>query len=130
MAQISESLTRERSKELNMDLFKKIIGPVKRDLEDASLQKTDINEIVLDGGNTCIPKVQQFLKDFFDGKEPNKGVNLDEVVAFGTVVQVGTLSGEGGDQNSGLSLIFNFQNGILQISIFSTSLKSVTLKVF
>ncbi|GLJ52466.1 hypothetical protein SUGI_1116070 [Cryptomeria japonica] len=101
----SEPLTRARFEELNMDLFKKTMGPVKRALEDASLQKTDINEIVLVGGSTRIPKVQQLLKDFFDGKEPNKGVNPDEAVAFGAAVQGGILSGEGGDQTSDILLL-------------------------
>lgn len=101
----SEPLTRARFEELNMDLFKKTMGPVKRALEDANLQKTDINEIVLVGGSTRIPKVQQLLKDFFDGKEPNKGVNPDEAVAFGAAVQGGILSGEGGDQTSDILLL-------------------------
>jgi len=69
-----------------MDLFKKIMGLVKKALEDANLQKTKINELVLVGGSTHIPKVQQLLKDLFDGKEPNKGVNPDEVVAYGAAI--------------------------------------------
>ncbi|KAK4339664.1 hypothetical protein RND71_041126 [Anisodus tanguticus] len=76
----SEPLTRARFEELNMDLFKKTMGPVKKALEDANLKKTDIDELVLVGGSTRIPKVQQLLKDFFDGKEPNKGVNPDEAL--------------------------------------------------
>ncbi|EXC01672.1 Luminal-binding protein 2 [Morus notabilis] len=76
----SEPLTRARFEELNMDLFKKTMGPVKKAMEDAGLKKSDIHEIVLVGGSTRIPKVQQLLKDFFDGKEPNKGVNPDEAV--------------------------------------------------
>ena len=97
----SEPLTRARFEELNMDLFKKTMGPVKKALEDAGLKKTDINEIVLVGGSTRIPKVQQLLKDFFDGKETNKGVNPDEAVAYGAAVQGGILSGEGGDETKG-----------------------------
>lgn len=77
-----------------MDLFKKTLGPMKKAMEDTSLQKKDIHEIILVGGSTCIPKVQQLLKDFFDGKEPNKGVNPDEAVAYGAVVQGGILSGD------------------------------------
>lgn len=64
----SEPLTRARFEEPNMDLFKKTMGPVKQALKDAGLKKTEINEIVLVGGSTRIPKVQQLLKDFFDGK--------------------------------------------------------------
>lgn len=58
----------------------------------------EINEIVLVGGSTRIPKVQQLIKDYFNGKEPNKGVNPDEAVAYGAAVQGGILSGEGGDE--------------------------------
>ncbi|ONI04443.1 hypothetical protein PRUPE_6G321700 [Prunus persica] len=101
----SEPLTRARFEELNLDLFKKTMGPVKKALEDAGLKKKDIHEIVLVGGSTRIPKVQQLLKDFFDGKEPNKGVNPDEAVAFGAAVQGGVLSGEGGDETKDLLLL-------------------------
>lgn len=101
----SEPLTRARFEELNMDLFKKTMGPVKKALEDANLQKTEINELVLVGGSTRIPKVQQLLKDLFDGKEPNKGVNPDEAVAYGAAVQGGILSGEGGDETKDILLL-------------------------
>ena len=62
------------------------------------LWQEDINEIVLVGGSTRIPRVQQMIKDYFNGKEPNKGVNPDEAVAYGAAVQGGILSGEGGDE--------------------------------
>ena len=62
------------------------------------LLQEDINEIVLVGGSTRIPRVQQMIKDYFNGKEPNKGVNPDEAVAYGAAVQGGILSGEGGDE--------------------------------
>ncbi|XP_021772891.1 luminal-binding protein 4-like [Chenopodium quinoa] len=101
----SEPLTRARFEELNMDLFKKTMSPVKKALQDAGLKKTDIKEIVLVGGSTRIPKIQQLLKDLFDGKEPNKGVNPDEAVAFGAAVQGGVLSGEGGEETQGLLLL-------------------------
>ena len=91
----SETLTRARFEELNMDLFKKTLEPVKKVLADASLKKTDIDEIVLVGGSTRIPKVQQLLQDYFNGKELNRGVNPDEAVAYGAAVQGGILSGEG-----------------------------------
>ncbi|KAB1201104.1 Luminal-binding protein 5 [Morella rubra] len=102
---LSEPLTRARFEELNMDLFKKTMGPVKKALEDAGVKKTNIHEIVLVGGSTRIPKVQQLLKDFFDGKEPNKGVNPDEAVAYGAAVQGGILSGEGGDETKEILLL-------------------------
>ncbi|CBI39503.3 unnamed protein product, partial [Vitis vinifera] len=101
----SEPLTRARFEELNMDLFKKTMGPVKKALEDAGLKKTDINEIVLVGGSTRIPKIQQMLKEMFDGKEPCKGVNPDEAVAYGAAVQGGILSGEGGEETGGILLL-------------------------
>jgi len=90
----SETLTRAKFEELNNDLFKKTLGPVQRVLEDSKLKKSEINELVLVGGSTRIPKVQQLLKDFFNGKEPNRGVNPDEAVAYGAAVQGGILGGE------------------------------------
>lgn len=63
-------------------------------LADAGLKKSDIDEIVLVGGSTRIPKVQQLVKEFFDGKEPSRGVNPDEAVAYGAAVQAAVLSGE------------------------------------
>lgn len=94
----SEPLTKARFEELNMDLFKRTMEPVKKALKDAGLKKSDIVEIVLVGGSTRIPKVQQLLKDFFDGKELSKGTNPDEAVAYGAAVQGGVLSGEGGEE--------------------------------
>jgi heat shock protein 5 len=90
----SETLTRAKFEEINGDLFKKTLGPVQNVLTDSKLKKTDINEIVLVGGSTRIPKVQQLLKQFFNGKEPNRGINPDEAVAYGAAVQGGVLSGE------------------------------------
>merc|ERR1719271_2367408 len=102
---LSEPLTRARFEELNNDLFKKTLSPVKKAIEDASFKKSDIQELVLVGGSTRIPKVQQLLKDYFDGKEPNKGVNPDEAVAYGAAVQGGILSGEGGDETKDILLL-------------------------
>ena len=62
-------------------------------LSDADLQKNEIDEIVLVGGSTRIPKVQQLVKEFFNGKEPSRGINPDEAVAYGAAVQAGVLSG-------------------------------------
>jgi len=90
----SETLTRARFEELNLDLFKKTLGPVQKVLEDSDMSKSEVDEIVLVGGSTRIPKVQTLLKDFFDGKEPSRGVNPDEAVAYGAAVQGGILSGE------------------------------------
>jgi heat shock protein 5 len=93
----SETLTRAKFEELNLDLFKKTMKPVKKALEDSKLAKSDIDEVVLVGGSTRIPKVQQLLSNFFNGKELNQEINPDEAVAFGATVQGGILSGEGGE---------------------------------
>lgn len=90
----SETFTRARFEELNIDLFRNTLKPVQKVLEDADLKKTDIDEIVLVGGSTRIPKVQQLVKEYFDGKEPSRGINPDEAVAYGAAVQAGVLSGE------------------------------------
>ena len=89
----SETLTRAKFEELNMDLFRSTMKPVKKVLEDGSMSKKDVDEIVLVGGSTRIPKVQQLIKEFFNGKEPSKGVNPDEAVAYGAAVQACILSG-------------------------------------
>lgn len=119
----SETLTRAKFEELNMvsyilsfclktspsesnftnlivsprfeqDLFRSTMKPVQKVLEDSDLKKTDIDEIVLVGGSTRIPKIQQLVKEFFNGKEPSRGINPDEAVAYGAAVQAGVLSGE------------------------------------
>jgi len=101
----SETLTRARFEELNLDLFKKTLSPVQKVLEDADMSKSEVDEIVLVGGSTRIPKVQTLLKEFFDGKEPSRGVNPDEAVAYGAAVQGGILSGEASDTTGGLLLL-------------------------
>jgi len=89
----SWKLSRAKFEELNMDLFKRTLDPVRNVLADSKLKKSDVHEIVLVGGSTRIPKVQQLLRDFFDGKEPSRGINPDEAVAFGAAVQAGIISG-------------------------------------
>jgi endoplasmic reticulum chaperone BiP len=101
----SETLTRARFEELNSDLFRKTLKPVEKVLKDAGMSKADVHEVVLVGGSTRIPKVQQLVKDYFNGKEPNKGVNPDEAVAFGAAVQGGILSGDGGKTTEGIVLV-------------------------
>merc|ERR1719210_2914877 len=76
-----------------MDLFKGTLKPVKKVLEDADMKVGDVDEIILVGGSTRIPKIQQLVKEFFNGKEPSKGVNPDEAVAYGAAVQACILSG-------------------------------------
>jgi heat shock protein 5 len=101
----SETLTRARFEELNIDLFKKTLGPVSKVMSDAGMKKTEIDEIVLVGGSTRIPRVQTLLKDYFNGKEPNKGINPDEAVAFGAAVQGGILSGDAAEETKDLLLL-------------------------
>ena len=94
----SETLTRAKFEELNMDLFRRTMKPVEQVLKDAGVKKDEIDDIVLVGGSTRIPKVQQLLKEYFGGKEPSKGINPDEAVAYGAAVQGGILSGEEGSK--------------------------------
>merc|ERR1711871_533895 len=101
----SETLTRARFEELCADLFKKTLGPVQKALDDSGLKKNQIDELLLVGGSTRIPKVQALLKEFFNNKEPNKGINPDEAVAYGAAVQGGILSGEGGDETKDILLL-------------------------
>lgn len=76
---LSETLTRARFEDLNNDLFKSTLDPVKKVLKDGSVDKGSVDEIVLVGGSTRIPKIQELLEEYFDGKQPNKSVNPDEV---------------------------------------------------
>ncbi|CAK8988505.1 Luminal-binding protein 5 (BiP 5) (78 kDa glucose-regulated protein homolog 5) (GRP-78-5), partial [Durusdinium trenchii] len=116
----SETLTRARFEEtspvsqrgeLNADLFKNTLGPVKQVLEDSGLKKNQVDEILGRWGDsggftscssapavqdTTVSGVERLIKDFFNGKEPNRGINPDEAVAYGAAVQAGILSGEGG----------------------------------
>jgi len=101
----SETLTRARFEELNADLFKRTLKPLSIVLKDAGLKKSQIDEIVLVGGSTRIPKVQELIKDFFNGKEPNRGINPDEAVAYGAAVQGGILSGSNDEQLKDLLLL-------------------------
>ena len=87
------SFTRAKFEELNMDLFKKTLAPVKQVLQDASMEKNQVNQIVLVGGSTRIPKVQELLSEFFDGRVLSKEINPDEAVAYGAAVQGAVLSG-------------------------------------
>ena len=87
------SITRARFEELNADLFRKCMEPVERVIKDAKMDKSMVQEIVLVGGSTRIPKIQQMLSEYFNGKELNKSINPDEAVAYGAAVQAAILSG-------------------------------------
>lgn len=86
-------LTRAKFEQLVDDILQRTLAPCQQALKDASLQASQIDEVVLVGGSTRIPKIQQMVKDFF-GRDPHKGVNPDEVVAIGAAVQAGVLSGD------------------------------------
>ena len=90
---LAEKLTRAKFESLVDDLLQKTMGPCKQALSDAGVQPAAIDEVVLVGGSTRIPKVQQLVKELF-GRDPHKGVNPDEVVAIGAAIQAGVLSGE------------------------------------
>merc|ERR1712013_960336 len=87
------SITRARFEELCSDLFKGTLDPVEKALRDAKLDKSGIDDIVLVGGSTRIPKIQKLLQDFFNGKDLNKSINPDEAVAYGASVQAAILTG-------------------------------------
>ncbi len=93
---LTMKLTRAKLEELTDDLIKRTIEPVKLALKDAKLKPGDINEVVLVGGQTRMPKIQETVREFF-GKEPHKGVNPDEVVAVGAAIQAGILQGDVSD---------------------------------
>jgi len=87
------SLTRARFEELNMDLFRKTMAPVEQVLRDAKIAKSQVHDVVLVGGSTRVPKVQQLLQEFFNGKELCREINPDEAVAYGAAVQAAILTG-------------------------------------
>ncbi|KAJ0391531.1 hypothetical protein ATCC90586_010879 [Pythium insidiosum] len=90
----NSTITRARFEDMCADYFRKTMEPVEKVLVDAKISKSQVHEVVLVGGSTRIPKVQQLLSDFFNGKEPCKSINPDEAVAFGAAVQAAILTGE------------------------------------
>jgi len=101
----NSSITRARFEDLCGDYFRNTLIPVEKVLRDANVSKSQVNEIVLVGGSTRIPKVQQLVKEFFNGKEPNKSINPDEAVAFGAAVQAAILGGTSNDATKDILLI-------------------------
>ncbi|VEU22854.1 DEKNAAC103926 [Brettanomyces naardenensis] len=99
------SITRARFEELCSDMFRSTLDPVEKVLADSKLDKSQIDEIVLVGGSTRIPKVQKLVSDFFNGKEPNKSINPDEAVAYGAAVQAAVLSGDTSSKTQDLLLL-------------------------
>jgi molecular chaperone DnaK len=88
------TLTRAKFEELTHDLVERCVGPFKRAMDDAKLKPEDMDEIILVGGSTRMPMIQDLVRRLNNGKEPNKGVNPDEVVAVGAAIQAGVLGGE------------------------------------
>ncbi|GAX14233.1 heat shock 70kDa protein 5 [Fistulifera solaris] len=99
------TISRAKFEELNLDLFKKTMIPVTQVLKDAGMSKNDVDEIILVGGSTRIPKVQEMLTEYFGGKVLNKGINPDEAVAYGAAVQGGILSGHASDATKDVLLL-------------------------
>lgn len=101
----ASSITRARFEEICGDIFRKTMDPVEQVLKDAKMSKNEVHDIVLVGGSTRIPKIQQLLSDFFNGKELNKSLNPDECVAYGATVQAAILSGQGNETTKDLLLL-------------------------
>merc|ERR1712020_31808 len=99
------SITRARFEELCADLFRGTLDPVEKALRDAKMEKSAIDDVVLVGGSTRIPKVQKLLSDFFNGKDLNKSINPDEAVAYGAAVQAAILTGDTSESVSDLLLL-------------------------
>eukprot|EP00455_Lapot_gusevi_P017708 TRINITY_DN1953_c0_g1_i16.p1 TRINITY_DN1953_c0_g1~~TRINITY_DN1953_c0_g1_i16.p1 ORF type:complete len:670 (-),score=296.94 TRINITY_DN1953_c0_g1_i16:143-2152(-) len=99
------TITRARFEDLCADYFRNTLLPVEKVLTDARLSKGEIHEVVLVGGSTRIPKVQQLIKEFFNGKEPCKSINPDEAVAYGAAVQAAILTGNTDEQTQNLVLL-------------------------
>jgi len=101
----STTITRARFEDLNADYFRACLSPVEKVLKDAHISKSQVDEVVLVGGSTRIPRVQQMIKEFFNGKEPCKNINPDEAVAYGAAVQAAILTGQCREATDRLLLI-------------------------
>ncbi|KAJ9092680.1 Hsp70 ATPase ssa1 [Naganishia friedmannii] len=99
------SITRARFEELCQDLFRQTMDPVEKVLRDSKIDKASVNEIVLVGGSTRIPKIQKLVSDFFNGREPNRSINPDEAVAYGAAVQAAILTGDTSSKTQDLLLL-------------------------
>ncbi|OCF30382.1 hsp71-like protein [Kwoniella heveanensis CBS 569] len=99
------SITRARFEELCQDLFRSTMEPVEKVLRDSKIDKSSVNEIVLVGGSTRIPKIQKLVSDMFSGREPNRSINPDEAVAYGAAVQAAILTGDTSEATQDLLLL-------------------------
>lgn len=134
-----KSITRARFEELNSDLLRSCMALVEMCLRDAKMEKSSVDEVVLVGGATRIPKVQQLLQEFFNGKELCKSINPDEAVAYGAAVQAAILSGQGGEKVTDIlpldvtpfSLGFEGGNGFMTVVVSrNTCLPTVKEHIF
>merc|ERR1712151_1359215 len=101
----NSTIARAKFEEMNMGLFRKTMEPVEKVLRDAKISKKEVDEVVLVGGSTRIPKIQSLLQQFFNGKEPNKSINPDEAVAYGATVQAAILAGTIGEAGEDILLL-------------------------
>merc|ERR1711959_856886 len=101
----NSTIGRAKFEEMNMGLFKKTMQPVEKVLRDAKISKKEVDEIVLVGGSTRIPKIQSLLQEFFNNKEPNKSITPDEAVAYGATVQAAILAGTIGEAGEDILLL-------------------------
>jgi chaperone protein DnaK len=101
----STTISRAKFEELNIDLFKKTMIPVTQVLKDSGVSKSQVDQVILVGGSTRIPKIQTLLTDYFNGKKLNREINPDEAVAFGAAVQGGILSGDAADATKDVLLL-------------------------
>ncbi|XP_034662911.1 endoplasmic reticulum chaperone BiP-like [Drosophila subobscura] len=119
---LDHTLTRAKFEELNQELFRSTLQPVQTVLEDAQLQKTDVDEIVLTGGSTRIPKIQQLVEDYFDGKQLSRSINADEAVACGAAIHAGTLSGDQATNSTVLLDVIPLTLGVATVGGFMSQL--------
>ena len=101
----NQTITRARFEDMCADYFRNCLKPVEKVLKDSGVSKSAVNEVVLVGGSTRIPRIQEMIKEYFNGKEPCRSINPDEAVAYGAAVQAAILGGQGGSATNDILLI-------------------------